>query len=296
MSIDIDALRSYVFAAQEGSFSAAARQLGRAQSVISTHIANTEAELGYTLFRREHKPKLTEKGEQLLPYAKRVIAEYERFSEKSLQLWADAPLNLHIGLDHSLGTGVIMDIMAKLARQRPELKIQIESLNAFDVNWFFKHTEMSLAVVFSDASSFDCEAYEITSIPVSVVIGHDHPLKHQSIVTVDDLRKHRQLVVTARDPESPAPIILSDESWEVNSGSWALSLAARNVGWAVLPKRQLTLNPALAKKVTTLTVQGIMWPKERLMLLVNSSRADSWLVKWWRDALSQISPLFEKHQ
>ena len=113
---------------------------------------------------------------------------------------------------------------------------------------------------------------------------------------MDDLRKHRQLVVTARDPESPAPIILNDESWEVNSGSWALSLAARNVGWAVLPKRQLTLNPALAKKVTTLTVQGIMWPKERLMLLVNSSRADSGLVKWWRDALTQISPLFEKHQ
>lgn len=294
MNIELDVLRSFVVAAQEGSFSAAARQLGRAQSVISTHIAYAEAELGYLLFQRDHKPKLTEKGQKLLPYAQQVIKEYEKFSNKAIELWKPSPLHLHIGLDHALETSIIMDTMAKLARQYPELKVQIENLNAYDVNWFFKHTEMSLAVVFSDASRFENESYEITRIPVSVIVGNSHPLSQLSNVTVNDLKRYRQLVVTARDSESPSPIVLSHDSWEVNSGSWALSLVAKNLGWAALPKRQLTLHPNLAKKVVRLSVQGLVWPEERLMLLVNSDRADIKLIQWWKEALQKLSPLFEK--
>lgn len=138
MGIDIDELKSFVYAAQEGSFSAAARELGRAQSVISTHIANMEAELGYRLFVRSHRPILTEQGEQLLPYAKHVINEYARFDIRTKQIYGDVPLSLHIGLDHSLGNNAIMGLFEKLSLAHPQLRVQIESLNAFDVNWFSK--------------------------------------------------------------------------------------------------------------------------------------------------------------
>jgi len=44
--ISLDQLRTFIAAADEGSFSAAGRRLHRAQSVISQALANLEGQLG----------------------------------------------------------------------------------------------------------------------------------------------------------------------------------------------------------------------------------------------------------
>lgn len=50
-----------------GSFSAAARKLGKSQSTVSTAIANLEIDLGLNLFdRSSRKPMLTEHGRVVL--------------------------------------------------------------------------------------------------------------------------------------------------------------------------------------------------------------------------------------
>lgn len=119
-------------------------------------------------------------------------------------------------------------------------------------------------------------------------------MQTQQPATVEDLRAYRQLVVTARDPESPPPVILSDDPWEVNSGAWALSLAAKNIGWTVLPQRQLALNPNLARKVSEIQTEGISMPPERLMLLIRPDQTESKLVQWWKNELLHIVPTFER--
>ena len=85
MGLKIDEIRSFVAVAETGSFSAAARRLRRAQSVVSMHIAGFEAELGYALFDRTPKPVLTARGSELLISAKRVLVEAERL-ERSARL------------------------------------------------------------------------------------------------------------------------------------------------------------------------------------------------------------------
>ena len=52
MTISIEEMRSFAAVAAQGTFSAAARALGRSQSVVSTHIAGMENELGIRLFVR----------------------------------------------------------------------------------------------------------------------------------------------------------------------------------------------------------------------------------------------------
>ena len=59
-------LEAFVLAVNHGSFSAAARKLGRAQSRISTAIANLEVDLGFELFDRSAKlAVLTKHGEDM---------------------------------------------------------------------------------------------------------------------------------------------------------------------------------------------------------------------------------------
>lgn len=69
----LDQLRVFVAVIDCGSFSRAARELHRTQSVISYTIANLEAQLNVELFdRSKRKPTLTEAGKALLADARTV--------------------------------------------------------------------------------------------------------------------------------------------------------------------------------------------------------------------------------
>src|SRR4051795_3421423 len=73
--VTLDQLRTFIAAAEEGSFSAAGRKLRRAQSLISHTVATLEGQLNVQLFDRAKKsPRLTAAGSALLQEAKAVVA------------------------------------------------------------------------------------------------------------------------------------------------------------------------------------------------------------------------------
>src|SRR5271165_1766880 len=61
--VSLDQLRAFIAAVDEGSFSAGARRLRRAQSAVSELVSNLEAQIGVVLFDRSQRyPKLTAAG------------------------------------------------------------------------------------------------------------------------------------------------------------------------------------------------------------------------------------------
>ena len=71
--LSLDQLRTFIAAAEEGSFSAAGRKLQRAQSLVSQTLANLEEQIGVKLFDRSGRyPRLTEQGSALLRDARAV--------------------------------------------------------------------------------------------------------------------------------------------------------------------------------------------------------------------------------
>ena len=66
--LTLDQLRMLIAVAETGSFSAAARRLGRVQSAVSQSVQALEATLGLALFDRgERTPKLSDAGRALAP-------------------------------------------------------------------------------------------------------------------------------------------------------------------------------------------------------------------------------------
>jgi DNA-binding transcriptional LysR family regulator len=53
--VSLDQLRAFIAAADEGSFSAAARTLRRAQSVVSQTISNLEGQIGVSIAATVHR-------------------------------------------------------------------------------------------------------------------------------------------------------------------------------------------------------------------------------------------------
>src|SRR3979409_2415605 len=78
--VSLDQLRHSISADDAGSFSAGARRLRRAQSVVSQTLANLEAQLGVRLFDRSSRsPVLTKQGGALLSEARAVVSRMDVF-------------------------------------------------------------------------------------------------------------------------------------------------------------------------------------------------------------------------
>src|SRR5882762_9273173 len=83
-ALSLDQLRTFIAAAETGSFSAAGRKLRRAQSVVSQSLANLEAQLGVKLFDRTARyPTLTEHGRSLLHDARGVADGIDDFKARA---------------------------------------------------------------------------------------------------------------------------------------------------------------------------------------------------------------------
>jgi DNA-binding transcriptional LysR family regulator len=73
--LESDLMRSFLAVADAGSVTAAAGRLFRTQSAVSLQVKRLEESLGQPLFDRQARGvTLTPRGEQLVPYARRVVA------------------------------------------------------------------------------------------------------------------------------------------------------------------------------------------------------------------------------
>jgi DNA-binding transcriptional LysR family regulator len=82
-----ESLQAFAEAACLGSFSAAARKLGKSQSTVSEAIARLEIDLGLDLFDRSaRQPRLTEAGKALLGRVEEVLMATDRLGQLAGQL------------------------------------------------------------------------------------------------------------------------------------------------------------------------------------------------------------------
>src|SRR5881392_2728297 len=162
--VTLDQLRTFIAAAEQGSFSAAGRKLRRAQSAVSQTLANLEIQLGVTLFDRSARyPVLTEDGRALLQDARAVADHMDSLKARAK--------TLREGLEPELS--LVIDVMYPMS----ELTAAVA---AFREN--FPHTPLRLAV----------EA-------LGAVIEPKHPLaSHKGVIPQSTLNQHVQLVLTDR--------------------------------------------------------------------------------------------------
>ncbi|OBT15855.1 hypothetical protein A9264_06080 [Vibrio sp. UCD-FRSSP16_10] len=96
----IEAIEAFILAAENNSFSIAAKKLGKSQSAVSQLIHNLEIDLGYELFTRKGRfISLNDNGHALLKQARLVKAQYTRFVTHAEQLKTNQKQRINIGID-----------------------------------------------------------------------------------------------------------------------------------------------------------------------------------------------------
>src|SRR6202008_2402187 len=113
-AVTLDQLRTFIAAAEQGSFSAAGRKLRRTQSVVSQTLANLERQLGVTLFdRRARYPTLTEDGRALLENARAVADQMDALKARAKTLRDGLEPELSLSIDVMYPMSELIGAVAK---------------------------------------------------------------------------------------------------------------------------------------------------------------------------------------
>jgi DNA-binding transcriptional LysR family regulator len=122
---DIQALRLYTRVARLGSFSAAARESGLAQSQVSRMIAELEAGLGARLLSRTTRAVVpTEAGTEFLARIEPILAAVDD-AENSVRETGELRGLLRIGMPSTMGIRVVLPNLSAFAERHPLLHLEL---------------------------------------------------------------------------------------------------------------------------------------------------------------------------
>ncbi len=124
LDIDLISLRALVAIADEGSFSAAAKRIGRTQSAVSLQIAKLEDRIDTKLFKRTSRTVIiTEAGEKFTAYARRIL---DLADEAMMSISApDIHELLRIGFADYLAPKHLHTLLARFTRAHPKVDLKL---------------------------------------------------------------------------------------------------------------------------------------------------------------------------
>ncbi|MDE8347596.1 MAG: LysR family transcriptional regulator [Acidocella sp.] len=239
-AISLDQLRIFIAAAEAGSFSAAGRRLGRAQSVVSQTISRLEAETGVALFTRAGRyPALTEAGRLLLADARTVSQSMNALKARANSMAAGVEPELAVAIDVMFPMAVLTQAAAAFSAQFPatSLRIYVETLGG--VAKSVLDGQCRLGVMGTLPLSLpELVTERLLGVKMVFVAAPRHELaQYDGVVPEAALRQHIQLVLTDRTNLS------SGQEFQVHSPrNWRLAdLGAKHafllagLGWGGMP-------------------------------------------------------------
>jgi DNA-binding transcriptional LysR family regulator len=122
--IDVDQLRTFIAIVETGSFTKAAEVVHKTQSAVSMQMKRLEERLGKAIFARDGRAsKLTEDGDRLLDYARRII----KLNVEALAAFDDAELagRVRLGLPDDYADRYLPEIMARFSRAYPSVELTV---------------------------------------------------------------------------------------------------------------------------------------------------------------------------
>jgi DNA-binding transcriptional LysR family regulator len=218
--VSLDQLRTFIAAAETGSFSAAGRRLGRAQSVVSQTIANLEKQLRVMLFDRTGRyPLLTDEGRILLGDARSVAGGIDALKARAKSMAGGIEPELSVVMDVMVPMNVVTTLAASFGEAFPDtsLRLYVEALGG--VAKALLDGQCNLGVMGSLAVGEPTLVSErLLSVRMTFVAAPSHPLAHiPGPLTRQELAGHVQLVLTDRTQLSAGQEfgVLSPRNWRL---------------------------------------------------------------------------------
>jgi DNA-binding transcriptional LysR family regulator len=239
-ALSLDQLRTFIAAAEEGSFSAAGRRLHRAQSVVSHTLANLEAQVGLALFERTGRyPVLTDAGRALLGQARNAVDSMDAFKARARLLSEGLEPELAVAVDVMFPIATLTAAVQGFQQRFPTtpLRLYVEALGA--VIQPLLAGQCSIAVIGSlPEVPSDCVSDYLLDVPAVTVAAASHPLAAvEGMVPRALAAEHVQLVLTDRSALTAGRDfgVLSAKAWRLADLGAKHAFLRAGLGWGHMP-------------------------------------------------------------
>ena len=240
-ALSLDQLRTFIASVDAGSFSAAARQLNRAQSAVSELVSRLEDQIGVDLFDRSGRyPQLTKEGAILLADARGIIADVDfmRARAKGMASGVEAELSVVVDVMFPIDA---MTVAATEFRQRfpaTPLRLFVEGLGtSFQL---LLEQRVSLGIVGPVPGEIKSLITErLDGVSMIMVAAREHPLAaYKGEIPRSELLRHTQLVLTDRSALTDGKefFVLSQSTWRLADLFVKRSFLLAGLGWGGMPR------------------------------------------------------------
>ena len=287
--VSLDQLRAFIAAVDEGSFSAGARKLHRAQSAVSELVSNLEAQLSVVLFdRTERYPKLTPAGVQLLADARSVVANVDLLKARAKGISHGIESELSAVVDVLFPFEAIAESAKEFRDRFPRtpLRLYVEALGgAYQP---VLDGRCSLGVVGSLPIAPDSMSLErLQGLPMIMVASREHPLALiGDVIPKAELAKHVQLVLTDRSELTAGREfgVMSPLTWRLGDLFAKHMFLLKGLGWGGMPlhavKQDLLEGRLVKLSIEDLAEESLILPMSAAYLTAKPpGPAGRWLIE-----------------
>ena len=149
---DLDLLKSFVSVVDAGGFTRAGERVHRTQSTVSQQVKRLEEDVGKPLLHRNGKHvTLTEDGERLLSYARRILALSEEARDVVSRETSEGVVRL--GIPEDFAAYRLSKLLASFTRSSPRLRLDIRADQSTNLRRELDRGELDIALVKRDAGT-----------------------------------------------------------------------------------------------------------------------------------------------
>lgn len=238
--MSMDQLRTFIAAADEGSFSAAGRKLRRAQSVVSATLANLELQVGFALFERTGRyPQLTEAGRALLEQARLAAGSMDAFKAKARTLAEGLEPELAVAVDVMFPIEALTAAVQAFHQEFPgtPLRLYVEALGAVLQPLLAGDCRVAIIGSLPEVPA-GCASEFLLSVGAVAVVAPGHPLAEMAGPVLRSVAaEHVQLVLADRSTLTAGRNfgVMSAKTWRLGDMGAKHAFLRAGLGWGYMP-------------------------------------------------------------
>jgi DNA-binding transcriptional LysR family regulator len=197
--MEMTQLEFFVTVVEEGSFSKAAERVYRTQPAVSIAIRRLEEEVGAPLLERSQKnPTLTEAGELVYDYAKRILALRNQVRETVAELRTLERGRVRIGANESTSLYLLPHLILQYREQHPNVKVEIYRQVSERLPREVLDRNVDFALLAFKPDDSDLDSFPVLRDELVLITHPEHSLAGRDSVTVEELGEESFLAHNVR--------------------------------------------------------------------------------------------------
>jgi DNA-binding transcriptional LysR family regulator len=187
-AMEITQLEFFLMVVEQGSFSKAALRVYRTQPAVSIAIRRLEEEIGAPLFDRSQKtPTLTEAGELVYDYARRILALRDQAQNVVAELRSLKRGRVRIGANESTSLYILPHLILEYREQHPNVKVEIFRQVSERLPREVLDRNVNFALLAFEPVDRDLESFPILQDELVLIMSPDDPLAKRESLKIEEL-------------------------------------------------------------------------------------------------------------